>query len=73
MNFCHPQKFNSREIYQTCPTAKFDFAEMKKFRGFWQPRNFLTAKVSDNKIHLPILFVINLSLVFILKNVKYFI
>jgi len=43
-------KFNSREIYQTCPIAKFTSAKMKKFPGFWQPRNCLPAKASDNKV-----------------------
>jgi len=23
---------------------------MKKFRSFWQPRNFLPVKISDNKV-----------------------
>jgi len=42
-------KFNSREIYQTCSTAKFNSTKMKKIavfgnREIFFPRKFLTIK-----------------------------
>ena len=48
---CSSAKVYSREISLDGPTAKVFSREMQKFRGFFNPRKFLPAKVSDLKVY----------------------
>ena len=48
--FCINAKINSREFRCISSTAKINSAKMQKFRGFSNPRNFLPAQISDNKV-----------------------
>ena len=52
LNFHSTTKLNSCEICSNPRTAKFNSAKMKKFRGFCVPQDFLTAKISDNKVNI---------------------
>ena len=50
LNFHSTAKLNPREICSNTWTAKFNAAKMQKFRGFYEPQNFLPAKISDDKV-----------------------